>query len=67
MRSVLKRNTAELAWVVECPWRTEVGRVPVSLGAFFTENGDFSEGSLAAFVKQQLVPAVTAAAGKKRS
>lgn len=65
VRSVLDKHGDGVAFVIEAPWRKEVGRVTTTLGAFFTENGDFSEGDLAAFVGGTLAPAVTSAAGKK--
>ena len=63
--TVDKRSSDEVVFVVECPWQAEVGRCAVSVGGFFTENGDFSEGHAAAFARAQLAPLVAAAAAGK--
>lgn len=65
VRNVPVKHSDKVEFVIESPWRKEVGRVSTSVGAFFTVDGHFSEGALARYVSTTLAPAVVSAASKK--
>ena len=65
VRSMLAPHSDMYSVVVEAPWRTEVGRLELSVGGWFTEAGDFDSARFGKSVEAGVLPLVEAAASRK--